>query len=450
MVVNCTRHGGFLSRVPRILIVIGIIASWSASLIVAFNTDPMGYDIRRDPQSKPMIFYLLHGTGILSMIAGSSVAMFNGEYRRVGGWTRAAFWVLQITSIIWALLSYTVQDYVTWKALGATGPLVWLSCVLVFAGMDKSVWKLLDPLVRYLSYITAVLALYSIYIYHQFLIEERWLSAPVQYMVILMWFAGWTLLTSWECKGVKLYLRYFPYLVFIMLAIFTQTRSWLIMSIFLFIATNYINATKKEVKKPIFQKLLVSIGILIVMLSIALLFFHGPLTNAFDKLSSRTFEDSRIDQYVEFFSQVSFTDLILGSGPNASWQFGTGEGREEYQFFDNAYLWMAFLGGLPMMISYFMLIVFPGIKLFFSKASGNDAAAAILVALWGLACTGFSTYLNPSLTPHSYLICLFTGRCLGCLAELRSKDLQRNELARLHRWKKNGLGVKPRVYTEIA
>ncbi|RII27097.1 MAG: hypothetical protein CXR31_07530 [Geobacter sp.] len=375
------------------------------------------------------------------MIAGSSVAMLNGWYRKAGGGTRLAFWLLQITSIIWALLSYTFQDYLSWKALGATGPFVWLSCILVFAGMDKSVWKVLDPLVRYLSYITAALALYSIYGYHLIVMEERWLSAPVQYMVILMWFSGWTLLTSWNSRGTKLYVRFLPYIVFIITTIFTQTRSWFLMSIFLFIAFNYVSAIKYKTQKTFIKRYSASIGLSIVMILIAILFLHGPLAGAFDTFSSRSFEESRIGQYVQFFSQVQATDLILGSGPDASWEFSTGEGREEYHYFDNAYLWMAFIGGFPMMISYFVLIVFPGIKLFFSRVTGDDAAAAILVVLWGLACTGFSTYLNPSLTPHSYLICLLAGRCIGCLSESRNKVLI-DRSVRFDKLRRNGRSVQ--------
>ena len=423
MVINSTRHRSFIDKIPKTLIAMGVIASWCASVIVAITTDPAGYDVIGDPKSKPFIYYLLHGTGIISILAGSSVAMLNGGYRRAGGGTRLAFWVLQITSIIWALLSYTLQDYLSWKALGATGPFVWLSCILVFAGMDKNVWKVLDPLVRYLSYITAVLALYSIYGYHQLLIEERWLSAPVQYMVILMWFSGWTLLTSWNSHGLKSYVSFLPYVVFIILTIFTQTRSWFLMSIFLFIGFNYITAKSTKTQKTFIQKYSASIGLSIAMILTVILFLQGPLVGAFDRFSNRSFEESRIGQYVQFFSQVQSTDLILGGGPNASWEFGPAEGREEYHYFDNAYLWMAFIGGFPMMISYFVLIVFPGIKLFFRGVAGDDAAAAILVVLWGLACTGFSTYLNPSLTPHSYLICLLAGRCIGCLSDSRKKIL---------------------------
>ncbi|MFX0141325.1 MAG: hypothetical protein ACFFDN_47240, partial [Candidatus Hodarchaeota archaeon] len=103
------------------------------------------------PRSKPGLYYALHGIGICAVVAAGVLAGFNGEYRRLGRPTRAAFWILQITSITWAFIAYGLEDFVSWRAFGATGPLVWLACVLIFAGMDCSIWKLLDPVIRFIS-----------------------------------------------------------------------------------------------------------------------------------------------------------------------------------------------------------------------------------------------------------------------------------------------------------
>jgi hypothetical protein len=418
---NATGQSALFQPLSNLLIVIGIISAWCAYVVVAQNTDPTAYDIHEvNPRSKPLIFYILHGGGILSVLTGGIFSMLNGEYARTDRWTRFAFWILLISSIVWAFVAYGVKDFLTWKALGATGPLVWISCVLIFAGMGRTLWKVLEPVIRMIAYATAVLALISITTNYHYL-TERWLSAPVQYMVLLMWFGGWTLLTSWNCTGLRLYLRRFPYLVFMLCAILTQTRSWFFMSIFLLMAIGYISIAMKADMTKYMEKFILNASVIIVLLSLAFFIFQEPLINAFNRFASRAFEDSRSELYGVFISQVPVTELILGKGPNATWSRGIGEAFEEYQYFDNAYLWMAFIGGLPLMGSYFILIVLPGIRALFKGTVGDDTAAAILVLLWGLACTGFSTFTNPSLTPFSYLICLMSGRCLGHLADVRNK-----------------------------
>ena len=129
-------------------------------------------------------------------------------------------------------------------------------------------------------------------------------------------------------------------------------------------------------------------------------------------------EDTRTEQYEEFFAQVPLSDLILGRGPNGVWYFA----GNEYQYFDNSFLWMAFLGGLPLLISYLVLIIVPGFRAFFRGAKDDDAAASALLILWAIACLGVSTYSHPSLTPYSYFLCLLAGRCHGYLAEAREAE----------------------------
>ena len=405
-------------RAVTYLVIAGMLCSWCAAVIVAQHTDvtpPSGFV---EPRGKPFIYYIFHGLGIASVLSAGAIAGFKGGFKRVGAGTLLAFWVLVITAVSWALISYGLEDYLSWAALGATGPVVWLSCVLIFAGMERAVWSSLERLIRVLAYLTAVLALVSIVQNYEYL-TERWLSAPVQYMVLLMWIGGWTFITSWEeSSGWKLYLRYFPFAVFILATVTTQTRSWFLMSIFLMMARLWINRTAVK-GKGVTPKVLALTGGLISLTLLLVLIYQGPLLDAYARFAHRALDDSRTEQYVEFFSQKSFSDLILGGGPTATWSFGVGEEYENYQNFDNNYLWMAFLGGIPTMLSYTIIIIVPGMRAALKGVKKNDAAAASLLVLWALACTGFSTYANPSLTPYSYFLCLLSGRCLGFLAEQR-------------------------------
>lgn len=406
-------------RLVRYLVLAAMILSWCAAVIVAQTTDvapPVGFV---EPRGKPFVYYICHGLGIGCVLSAGCLAAFKGGARKVGAGTLFAFVVLAVTAIAWALIAYRLEDYLSWAALGATGPMVWLSCILVFAGMQRSLWGSLDRTVRILAYLTAALALVSIVTNYDYL-TERWNSAPVQYMVLLMWIGGWTFVTSWDRSGWALYPRLVPYVVFVLATVATQTRSWFFMSLFLFCGRFLIK--RSAGRGALSPKAIATTGLLLSVMLLFFLVFQDSLADAYGRFMHRALDDSRSEQYRQFFAQKTVYDLILGGGPKATWNFGYGEEYENYQNFDNTYLWMAFLGGIPLMVGYTVLVIVPGFRAAFRGARGNDAAAAGLLVLWGLACTGFSTYANPSLTPYSYFLCLLSGRCLAYLSEWRQGD----------------------------
>jgi hypothetical protein len=368
---------------------------------------------------KPLIYYILRIVGIFAAIAAGILAGKHGEYRRLNGLARAALWVLIIDSIIWAFIAYDMKDILSGQLFSLTGPFVWLSCILILAGMDRSVWKVLDPLIIIISYITAVFALKSLIIICNYLTEDRWGSAPAQYMVLLMWFAGWTFLSSWSCSGWKLCMRWFPYIVFIIGAILTRTRSWLIMSFLLFIFFLLISKSANTIRAHVIKKFMLFAILLTIIFTSGFLIFQDQYFSAYDRFMERITEDSRSEQYEAFFSQVPVTDLILGGGPKATWSEGEGKYFSEYQYLDNQYIWMAFLGGLPTLVSYVILIILPGLKAYHYGARKNDAAAAVLIILWGLVCAGLGTFSNPTIGSYSFFICLLAGRCHGYNEEIK-------------------------------
>jgi len=392
-----------------LLVSIGLIASWSATIMLAMIIGANVDDVSFEPQSKPVLYYFFHGGSIVAIIGAGVIAAITGQYERLSKSARIAFWVLQATGITWAIIAYDLKDYLSWKAFGATGPIVWLSCILIFAGMNRAIWKKLDRLINLISYMTAVLALYAMAKYR--VIEIRSESGPVMYVVILAWFAGWSLLTSGKAYGWRLWLRTFPFVAFTVTAIFTQTRSWVLMAILLLVTLLVVNAPSRledENKRFVRSKVLIALAFIVLVTG---LLFQNELVRSFGMLQERLHEDTRTGQYTEFFSQVPVSDLILGRGPTGTWFFGD----TDYQFFDNAFLWIAFIGGLPILISYIVLIIVPGVRVFFGGAKGNDAAASVLLILWGIACLGVSTYSHPSLTPYSYFLCLL-GRTLSRLS----------------------------------
>lgn len=405
-----------LGLVP-LLTAAGLLGAWVAWVVTAQSIGTTAGEGVVGPGEKSSLYYMAHGFGLVSVIAAGTIAGVRGQYRRLDSFTRSTFWILQLTALVWALVSYGFADYVSFKAFGATGPFVWFSTVLIFAGMDKKVWPLVDKVVFGASIISAGLATVSIATTHRD-ITERWLSTPVYYMVLLMWYGGWTLFSFTRYQRVTHFWRFIPYVVFICLAVFTKTRSWFLMSFFLLVAFFLLNKPAGENGGAVFAHRLKSLFVLLIALSVLGLFLKDLLVASFTDFEDRALQDTRSGQYVQFFEDVPVSDLLLGRGPNGTWDWN----GKDYQYFDNAVLWMAFIGGIPTALSYLALIILPGIK---SLGSGSPEinASAVLLLLWGLACIGFSTYSNPSLTPYSYLLCLLAGRCLGSLANQRANPV---------------------------
>ncbi|MBU5614632.1 hypothetical protein [Geomonas azotofigens] len=408
--------GTSLGLVP-LLSAAGLLGAWGAWVVTAQSIGTTAGEGVVGPGEKSALYYLAHGLGLVCVLAAGLTAALKGQYRRLESGTRFAFWALQITALAWAIVSYGFADYANFKAFGATGPFVWFSIVLIFAGMDKKVWPLVDKVVFGTSIISACLAIVSIATTHRD-ITQRWLSTPVYYMVLLMWYGGWTLFSFTRHQKLSQFWRFIPYMVFICLAVFTKTRSWFLMSFFLLMSFFWLNKPAGRIGGGFLAHRLKSLLVLLVALSILGFFLQDLLLGAFIDFQDRALQDTRSGQYVDFFADVPLSDLVLGRGPNGTWDWN---GRD-YQYFDNAVLWMAFIGGIPTALSYLVLIILPGLRCLGSEAVEINAAAVLLL-LWGLACVGFSTYSNPSLTPYSYLLCLLAGRCLGFLADRRSNPV---------------------------
>jgi hypothetical protein len=149
------------------------------------------------------------------------------------------------------------------------------------------------------------------------------------------------------------------------------------------------------------------------------------LGGATESFVSRFGDDTRSSQYLDFFSVVPVSDLLLGRGPKGTWYwYGIGD----YQYFDNGLLWTLFIGGVPTLLSYLAIIVWPAICALRRNPSGQDAAAVCMVLLWAVALTGLSTYTIPSVGLGSSLVSLWAGRCSLILAEsdLRTERIRRS------------------------
>jgi len=393
---------------------LGLIGSWAADVIVA-ETSAIALDWDKSlvmVAEKTSAYYAAHGVGLACVMLAGLLAALRGRFRTAGAGVAVAFYILAATAIVWAVASYPVQDLCSSKVLSATGPFAWLTLLLLLAGVSRATWTYLDPVIRLLAYLSAALSLRALTTmdygyYHGF-------SKYLQYTIFLMWLGGWTLLTATRMRGWRLLVRSIPAMVMVVMALFTQSRSWTILSLLLFATFALLRARERGAFAAAVRSLVLGVVVCLSVGALAYEAMPGKLGVAVSGLAARLGQDTRSDQYTQFFNSVPVTDLLFGRGPLGTWYW---EDVGDYQYFDNGYLWILFEGGVPTLVCFIAIVLWPAFRVWRRKPTGDVAAAASMVLIWGLALTGLSTFTLPTLSVASYMIALLAGRCWLVLAE---------------------------------
>jgi O-antigen ligase len=99
---------------------------------------------------------------------------------------------------------------------------------------------------------------------------------------------------------------------------------------------------------------------------------------------------------------------MLGQGPNATYDFGN---ASDFLHFDNFYLLALFRGGVPLLLSYVVLVLVPAVLGLSRGWSGPGLCAALILVFWGVMLGGVSTFVAPFLTFYNFVVYLLVGRC---------------------------------------
>ena len=396
------------------LVILCLLGAWVAQISTIMTADSILNSDGNVVQvsNKSPIYYLAHGLSIFSGLIAGILCMLNGRFVILDPVSRFAFFILFLTAGLWAWVSYTPQEIRSTAIFGATGPFVWFIVLLVLAGTLDLVWIVLTPMLRVLSYATAVLAFREILV-SPFVLYQGF-NKHIGYALLLIWLAGSNLLHAKNMKGWRLYISFIPFGSLLLTAIYSLSRSWTLLSFLLLIAFALLRARNQH--RPILK---LKTGIAMVLaLSLAIaafyLFMPGSVNIRMKALNQRLMDDTRTSQYVAFFRAVPKQSLILGSGPKGTWYW---PGAGEYQFFDNGYLWILFVGGMPTLLCYITIVLLPAFRLLPNMPSGNDANAVALLLFWSLMLAGLSTFILPGTAFPNLLVLLWAGRCHRLISE---------------------------------
>ena len=409
-----------------ILLIVGLLGIFSHDLLMASayhvistTHENAGDIVQANPDEfefAPMCRRIAIYTGLIAGILVGIMYMFSGGWAKIGQGARVAFVVMIFWMLIHSIVAYWEVIPRPSELRGEKGLFMWVSCLVLFAGTDKNAWKISTRLVYIVSYVTAGIVLLNILCFKQFssVVQAQWFFRG--YIGILLWTAPWVLLTVKDANIslARLLFLAFPFSVLVLVSLLGTGRSFLIL-----IVIYSVILTIKFIR--LFRtRSLAYIGtiacLLLYLAGIAVYAANKQISSSFSLLAERFWTDTRTGQYAQFLSQVSVNELIVGKGPRATWNWN---GRE-YAWIDGSYTLMAFNGGLPLVISYLVIMVLPAWRVLRKRPPWEYAAPAIVLLVWALCLTGLSTFTNPSVSIGHYILCIYAGWCYNYLHNIQN------------------------------
>ncbi len=307
-----------------------------------------------------------------------------------------AFYTLIITISLNYFISGASLDNFS-ELMSTRGIGTWFCMGLIFVSYNEKIFVKFKKFTFLCIVIIALLTLYNLVDYG----VGRWrgesLSKYRIYATNMVWIAPYVFLIL---KGNKklIWLRLLAIGMGIILALITQTRSFLIMY-FLTLVFDFYHTEKKAVY---------SLMIVVASLGMAYLVLNTEmLGNALELLINRGTNDTRTGQLKVFISQLDFFELITGKGHFATYGFGL----DESSAVDNQWLYIFWWGGLIPLICFFYLTTLIPLKLMFlKKLTYETKVECFVLILWSLALLGLAIYSTVKIDLFFFVICVILGR----------------------------------------
>jgi hypothetical protein len=316
----------------------------------------------------------------------------------------------------WCLVSYQPSEY--WPGLiQTTSPLIFTMCLGVYAGFDPTLWPKLRPLALAIAYGSAALGAY----YTVRLTVADVFSGPtpmVEHLQIALWFSLCALALHKSSRWRDCVPALIPLAACIPMAIIASRRSFSLLAVF-GLATGLMIPLQRHLR-------LVAVRVLALGLLSALVFGVGwwllsvAVPDRVEVFKGRLLEDTRSGQYSKFFQQVPVTSLITGLGPKATYTLND---RANYDYIDNQFLFILFKFGLPVLLGYCAVVIWPGLRLLIGAGSQQQRQLGVLFAFWTLATLGVSIFHAITVNPQNLAVVLFAGRAFALAKATRKPPL---------------------------
>lgn len=303
--------------------------------------------------------------------------------------------------LIWTILSLDkapIQS-VFFEAISTSVILLPVSLLL---GFDNNIWNILKNELSRINillcccFYIAVFSFWSNY-------GINWPMNASYKGIFSCWFTSACIMTFIDFhKKNKRKIIYGNLLFIIAAAFITQSRAWVLQTLMLLFIFVAVLGNRNRYVKFLMGLLLIFIAILGVS------YVFPEITG---NLFNRGVEDTRSGQYVIFFAQHSWKDLIFGLGINASYSY---LGNINYTYFDNQFMFVMFHYGIFPVIVW--LCVYASIlknSKIYNEQNKIVIKAAKFVGLFVLlAYMGVSTYYQIELGYNGVIVMILIGKAL--------------------------------------
>lgn len=303
----------------------------------------------------------------------------------------------------WVIVGFEPAEYR--YAFGTAGPLLFVMCLGVYAGLDLTLWHRLRPIVLALAYCSVTLGAY----YTVRLSVMGTFKGPTpmnQHLQTAFWFAFAALVigrsSGWKSHLVAL----IPIALCVPIAILMASRSWTLLTT-LALGLGLKIAFQERFRVTPAKTL--ALGLLsITILGAGMWLLSRALPERVEALENRLLEDTRSGQYSQFFQQIPATSLIAGLGPKATYAYND---WDNYDYIDNQFLFILFKFGLPVLLGYCAVVLWPGLRLLIGARTQQERLPGVFIAFWTLASLGVSVFHGITNNPQNLIAILLAGRC---------------------------------------
>lgn len=309
-----------------------------------------------------------------------------------------SYLVLLVTVILNYLISgadlFDMAQFMSNKGIGT-----WICLGLIFVGYDDERYRLFQKFLFFSILFISALCFYNFFDFGIGLWRGQALSKYQVYSVSLVWITPYVFLILKNNEKLK-WFRVFVIFMGVIIALITQTRSFLI----IFLITLLFDFYNTEKKRSYTVLLVFSlIGLVYLVLNTKI------LSTSLDLLINRGTDDTRTGQLIGFLGQLDFFEIVSGKGQFATYRLGD----ELWTAVDNQWLYLLWWGGLIPLLCYFYLAALIPLKMILKgNLSYETKVECFVLILWVLGLTGLAIFSTMSVEFFFFIISIILGRVL--------------------------------------
>lgn len=401
----------FVRPLVSALVVVGLAASLVATVAMqGSRVSQAGTAIWEDVAEarRPALYYAAHAIRIAAL-TGAGLLAFAVRGRRVSSALSAWFLAFLAAGLLCAARGMDAGDFLSTRVFGTTGPWLAIASLLLFTSARADLLPSLGRTLDLLAWILTALVAWEAVHLRSFLRQET-VAALGNYLNALYFPAAWLVLRPHADRSpLRRALRWAPAVAYAVGAVLVQTRLNLVMVGLLVVADLWISA--RRAGRPVGRVLeLAAVAAAAFWLTSWLA--EGTqlgrfLGLSFLGLAERIGEDSRSGQLASFLADVPVTDLLLGRGARATWNW-PGMSPRWAGGTDVGYLSLLFFGGVPLLVAWCAVHLGPPLRVLRSGEDGVRLAAAAVALLWGVRMLSSSF---PSMALDYEVVLLCVGAC---------------------------------------